>query len=61
MADTKGLFIDPDLHRKIKALAARRGTTMRKIAEELLREELGNENDDDTDQPRDHAEDRRSE
>lgn len=54
MADTKSLWIDPELHRRIKLLAAARGISMREYIESLVREEMRNAGKKTSDgQPRD--------
>ena len=36
----KGLYVDTELHRRIKQIAAERGTSIREIVEKLLIEEI---------------------
>jgi hypothetical protein len=40
MGELKGLYIEEDLHREIKEMAAREGITIREAVEAILRREL---------------------
>lgn len=50
MGELKGLYIDNELHRKIKMLAAKEGVTIREAVERMLLDELHRreKNDKDT-------------
>lgn len=45
MGDLKGLYIDPELHKKIKALAAAEGIPLRQYIEQILRDEVQKDDD----------------
>lgn len=42
MGKLRGLYVDDDLHRRIKTLAAQEGITIREMVEKLLTDELKN-------------------
>lgn len=45
MGELKGLYINPELHKKIKILAAQRGETLKETVEHLLTQELKGKNE----------------
>lgn len=44
MSELKGLYIDPELHKKMKIIAANREITLKELAEEIIGREI-KEND----------------
>lgn len=59
MSELKGLYIDPELHKKMKIIAAQKEISLRELAEEIINKEL-EENGKNTNKSNANGESRRS-